>query len=97
MSPTTVARNVLRPALRRLGLPDVSWQCFRRSFGTWLVERGVPINAVQALLGHASPSTTLEFYVESVWESRRKTIDEVGQILDPNGPKLARRKKRQKG
>ncbi len=97
MSPTTVARNVLRPALRRLGLPDVSRHCFRRSFGTWLVEWGVSINTVQALLGYASPDTTLEFYVESMWESRRKTIEEVGQILDPNGPKLARRKKRLKG
>lgn len=35
----------------------------RHSYATWLISAGVPVNAVQRLLGHQQASTTLNFYV----------------------------------
>ncbi len=88
LSATTVSRNVLRPALKALGLPEVSWHCFRRTLATWLSEQGVQIKATQDLLGHASVNTTLEFYVQSLAGTRRQAIEQVGRLLDPNGPQF---------
>ncbi len=34
----------------------------RHSYATWLVSRGVPVNDVQAVMGHEQASTTLNLY-----------------------------------
>lgn len=36
---------------------------FRRTFATRCVERGMAIEVVQELMGHADPATTLKYYV----------------------------------
>lgn len=38
----------------------------RHSYITWLIEAGMPVNAVQRLAGHAKPSTTLDRYTHLV-------------------------------
>jgi integrase len=56
-------RRVWLPALRRAGLPlTLRFHDLRHSYATWLVTDGVPINAVQAVMGHANASTTLNRY-----------------------------------
>lgn len=90
MSPSTVARIGLRPVLRELGFPEVSWHCFRRTLATLLSEQGAQVRTVPEQLGHASGTTTLEFYVQAVSGSRRQAIEQIGRILDPNGPKFVR-------
>ncbi len=89
MSPTSVASHVLRPALKQLGLPEVSWHCFRRTLATWLSAHGTQIKTAQEQLGHASATTTMEFYIQSLPGSRRQAIEQFGRVLDPNGPKMA--------
>lgn len=36
---------------------------FRRTFATRMVERGMSIEAVQELMGHSDPGTTLKYYI----------------------------------
>jgi integrase/recombinase XerC len=50
----------------RVGLPDVHWHRFRHWFGTTLSEQGVPIEVIQALMGHASIETTRGYVRVSV-------------------------------
>jgi integrase len=90
MSPTTVARIGLRLVLKELGFPEVSWHCFRRTLATLLSEQGAQVKIAQEQLGHASARTTLEFYVQAMPGSRRQAIEQIGRILDPNGPKFRR-------
>jgi integrase len=42
-------------------LTDVGWHTLRHTFGSWLVMRGVPIRAVQELLGHADMKQTQRY------------------------------------
>jgi len=51
----------LRVACERAGLRRVTWHVLRHSFASHLVMRGVPLKAVQELLGHASMEMTMRY------------------------------------
>ncbi len=89
LNPVSMCQRVLQPTLSALGLPRVSWHCFRRTLATWLSEQGTQIKTTQELLGHSSVNTTLEYYVQSLTESRKQAIELVSRLMDPNGPKFA--------
>ncbi len=37
----------------------------RHSYATWVISDGVPVNAVQRVMGHANASTTLDRYTHA--------------------------------
>lgn len=51
----------LESACRRAGLRNVTWHVLRHTFASHLVMRGVPIKAVQELLGHQDIQTTMRY------------------------------------
>lgn len=48
-------------ACKRAGLRRIGWHCMRHSFASHLVMRGVPLKAVQELLGHATIEMTMRY------------------------------------
>jgi hypothetical protein len=51
------------PALDRSGLIErPTFHDLRHCYATWLVSEGVPVNMVQAVMGHEQASTTLNRY-----------------------------------
>lgn len=46
---------------RRAGLRSIGWHTLRHTFASQLVMRGVPMNAVQMLMGHSSITTTMRY------------------------------------
>jgi integrase len=71
------ARSPLERACRKAGLRNVGWHVLRHSFASALVVRGVPIKAVQELLGHATIGMT-ERYAHLSPDVRRDAV----QLLD---------------
>jgi integrase len=61
-----------RSACKRAGLAPVTFHDLRASYATLVAAAGLPIGKLQALLGHASPSTT-SIYVRS--ESEHAALD----------------------
>lgn len=56
-------RYVWVPARDAAGLPSsLTFHKLRHCYATWLVSEGVPVNLVQAALGHERASTTLDRY-----------------------------------
>jgi integrase len=61
--PSTLTDDHFKPLLERAGLPrSTRFHDLRHSCATLLLSRGVDVVSVQRLLGHASPSMTLNVY-----------------------------------
>lgn len=57
----------------KLGIPNISVHGLRHQFATILMESGVPIIKISALLGHSNPHTTFEIYCD-VMEEKEKIL-----------------------
>ena len=55
----------LRNLGRKLGIPKVHPHNFRRTLATRAIDKGMPIEQVQQLLGHAKIDTTMEYAMVS--------------------------------
>lgn len=54
-------KHPLRRACKRAGLRQVGWHVLRHTFASHLVMRGVPLKAVQEMLGHATIEMTMHY------------------------------------
>ena len=78
-------RNLNRHFVRLLdaaGLRRVRFHDLRHSCATLLDEQGVPIEKIQDVLGHSSPTITKLIYVEVTRQAQRSTTDKLGYLFD---------------
>src|SRR5215472_14600564 len=54
-------RDPLRRACRRAGLRNVGWHTLRHTFASHLAMRGVPLKAIQELMGHSTIEMTMRY------------------------------------
>lgn len=71
--PRTIQRCFSRLA-KKLGLSGAHFHTLRHTFATRLLELGVDVKTVSALLGHSSARTTLDFYAHSLSEQQRAAV-----------------------
>ena len=70
---------------RQAGLPEgIHFHSLRHTGATWLVERGVPITHVQALLGHSALSTTM-VYAHTTPSHLRESVATLDGFLEEKG------------
>lgn len=51
----------LEAVCKKAGLRKITWHTLRHSFASQLAAKGIPLNIVQTLLGHASITTTMKY------------------------------------
>lgn len=96
--PLSINFEGLKTGFRRAriaaGMPNVQYRDLRRSCGTMLVQLGVPLHIIAAILGHSSVKVTERVYAHlaprQVYEGLHR-LEELHQNLRQT-PKAARKK-----
>lgn len=68
----------------RNGLPHITVHGLRHMYATILIEQGVPLIKISALLGHASVTTTFEYYCD-VMDENEQIINFMNNTFAPEG------------
>lgn len=75
ISPQTLSHAFER-AKRKAGIRShITFHSFRHTHTTMLVERGIPIKAIQARLGHSTPAFTLERYAHNTDKMQTEIVN----------------------
>lgn len=75
ISPQTLSHTFER-AKNSAGIRSaITFHSFRHTHTTMLVERGIPIKAIQARLGHSTPAFTLERYAHNTDKMQSEIVD----------------------
>jgi integrase len=67
---------------KRAGVRAVRFHDLRHSCATLLYEQGVPIEGIQDVLGHSSPTITKTIYVEVTRKAQKASVDKLGFLFD---------------
>ncbi|MAG36564.1 MAG: site-specific integrase, partial [Dehalococcoidia bacterium] len=72
----------LKAALEDAGLPrTIRFHDLRHTFGSRMIEAGVDVATVGALMGHGSPRVTLEVYAHVLPGSMRAAIEATDALV----------------
>ncbi len=66
----------------KAGVPRIRFHDLRHSCATILYDQGVPIENIQDVLGHSSPTITKTIYVEATRKVQRDAVDRLGFLFD---------------
>jgi integrase len=79
------AHALFQKAVKRAKLGDVRPHDLRHSYGSILLDKGVPLPAVSKLLGHANVQTTARIYAGVVEGREQRTLDLVDRAFARSG------------
>ena len=79
--PDSVTTKVKR-FVEKNNLPDVSPHDLRHSAAALALEAGTNLKAIQELLGHADPETTMKYYAGITEAAKRRSIEGTESILE---------------
>jgi integrase len=83
LSPDTLLKKVIRPALLRAGIKGkaIGWHSFRHSLATNLRAAGVDLKTAQELLRHANSRITLDVYTRAISATKREANNLVMEMV----------------
>ncbi len=67
--------------LKRLGIQHKGFHSLRHTFATRALECGIDVKTLAEILGHKSPTITLNRYVHSLMEHKRVMMNKLGKLL----------------
>ena len=66
--------------LKKLNIPRRGFHALRHTFATRAVECGMDVKMLSEILGHKSPAVTLNRYVHSFMDGKRKMMNRLGEV-----------------
>lgn len=80
----TSLNKVIKQLCQKSGLPLISVHSLRHMYATLLLEEGVSLAVISALLGHSSIQTTFGYYCE-IMEGDKQIIDYINEHFPATG------------
>jgi integrase len=80
LSPANL-RHPLDAALRRAGLPHVRVHDLRHTAATIMLQAGIPVPTVSAILGHESAALTYRVYAHVIPDDQQRAADLFDAVL----------------
>ena len=79
---TSTPRDIMGRFAKENNLGKLNPHAFRHTYASYLLEKGVDINTVSTLLGHASVQTTYKFYSHLMGDSGQKSKQFMTELLN---------------
>ncbi|MCM1130161.1 MAG: site-specific integrase [Roseburia sp.] len=76
----TYQRN-FKALLQKLNIENHTFHSLRHTFATRALECGMDVKTLSEILGHKSPVITLNRYVHSMFEHKKKMMNIIGKLL----------------
>ena len=73
-------QDLFKRCVRRAGIQGANFHALRHTFATRALEHGMDIVTLSRILGHASPSITLDKYGHAQEEQKKRSINQMGDI-----------------
>ena len=74
-------RKIYKTLIKKVKITNTSFHALRHTFATRLIENKVDIKTVSELLGHASVNITISIYVHSQFNTKRKAIKTLDNLI----------------
>ena len=81
---TNVYVRRYKKILEELEIPYRKFHATRHTFATRALEIGMDIKTLSEILGHSSPTVTLNLYSHSLPEHKKKEMDRLGKLYNPS-------------
>lgn len=69
--------------LARLGIRHRGFHSLRHTYATRAIECGMDVRSLSEILGHKSPTVTLNRYAHSLMEHKRAMVNRLGKLFPP--------------
>ena len=83
IEPNVYARRY-KKILEELDIPYRKFHATRHTFATRALEIGMDVKTLSEILGHSSPTITLNLYSHSLPEHKKKEMDRLGKLYNPS-------------
>ena len=67
--------------LKKLNIPHRGFHALRHTFATRALECGMDVKTLSEILGHKSPTVTLNRYAHSLMEHKKEMMNKLGKLL----------------
>lgn len=74
-------QKTFKTMLEKLGIPQKNFHSLRHTFATRALECGMDVKTLSEILGHRSPTVTLNRYVHSLMEHKKDMMNRLGKNL----------------
>ena len=73
-------QDLFKRCVRQAGIQDANFHALRHTFATRSLEQGMDVVTLSRLLGHASPSITMDKYGHALDDHKRSSLEKLGNL-----------------
>lgn len=81
--------DLFQRCVKMAAIPYANFHCLRHTFATRSLEQGMDVATLAKMMGHSSPSVTLQKYAHALPDYQQESIKKLDSLYGPNEPVFA--------